>query len=163
MELYFLRHGIATPKEQGGPDGERPLVAEGIRKTQIAAEALRKLEINFDRILTSPLVRARQTADIVANALQAQARLEELDELAGEPVKDLVRALAKFKGSERLLLVGHQTQMGDAIAYLLGAKDGAQVDLKKSGICMIEVDSMPPKSPATLRWMLSPKHMNLMT
>jgi phosphohistidine phosphatase len=163
MELYFLRHGIATPKEDGGPDAERPLVPEGIKKTQATAEALKLLEIHFDRIRTSPLVRARQTADIVASALQAQGRLEELEELADHPVKELVRALAKYKGHDRLLLVGHQTQMGDTIAYLLGGEDRMEVDLKKSGICMIEVDNLPPRAPATLCWMISPRHMKLMT
>ncbi|MBI4475428.1 MAG: phosphohistidine phosphatase SixA [Acidobacteria bacterium] len=163
MELYFMRHGIATPKEDGGPDADRPLVPEGIKKSQQAAEALRNLEIEFDRILTSPLVRARQTADIVANVLQMQDRIEELEELADHSVKEVVRALTKFKGDDRLLLVGHQNQMGDTIAYLLGGEDKMQVDLKKSGICLVEVDSLPPKSRATLCWMLSPKHMKLMT
>jgi phosphohistidine phosphatase len=163
MKLYFMRHGIATPKEEGGPDDKRPLIPEGIKKTKEAAEALKNLEIDFDRILTSPFVRARQTADIVAEVLQMKDRLEEVDELADHPVSEVVRALAKYKGEERLLLVGHQNQMGDTIAYLLGGENNMRVDLKKSGVCMIEVDKLPPKSPATLCWMLAPRHMKLMT
>ena len=163
MKLYFMRHGLATPKEDGGPDDLRPLIPEGIKKSHIAARALQKLNVRFDRIITSPLIRARQTADIVAEVFKMQDRIEELEELANHPVKELVRALSKHNSAERLLLVGHQDQMGNTIAFLLGGADRMWVDLKKSGVCLIEVGELPPKSPATLAWMISPAHMKLMT
>ena len=95
MNLYLLRHGIAVPKDDSKiqSDEERPLTRKGAKRMRKAAKGLRALQIDFDRILTSPLPRARQTADIVADKLDLETRLEELPELApGTAVQELVSA-----------------------------------------------------------------------
>ena len=84
MNLYILRHGIAVEHGAAGyeKDSERPLTGKGERKVWMIAEAMEAMKISFDLILSSPLVRARQTAEIVAEALKAKKRLELTDTLA---------------------------------------------------------------------------------
>src|SRR2546430_5887998 len=84
MNLYILRHGIAVEHGAAGykNDSERPLTGKGERKVRMIAEAMEAMEISFDLILSSPLVRARQTAEIVAGALKAKKRLELTETLA---------------------------------------------------------------------------------
>ena len=164
MNLYLLRHGIAVATEQPGigSDGERPLTPKGIKRMRRAAQGLRRLKIGFDSILTSPLVRARQTADIVAEALGLETRLEEISELAPETsVDSLIASLAHFQDKKHLLLVGHNPLLPDSAAFLITGKrnSGVQIDLKKGGLCCIEIDGPPPANPGTLRWFLTPKQL----
>jgi len=156
IQLVFFRHGIADPNVT--PDHERPLTDEGIKKTRAAAEGLRKLEIPFDKILTSPWRRAAQTASILADVLMTGAP-EELPELAGNrSVKELFDALSRRKPGN-VLLVGHQPLLGAAVAHLLGAGDKCEVDLRKSGACAIQVESLPSRKPAILEWLLTSKQL----
>lgn len=127
-----------------------------------AARGLRRLRISFDALLTSPLVRARQTADIVANELGLEAKMEEMLELAPESsVERLISSLTRFQNREHLLLVGHNPLLPDAASVLLaGRKETSfQIDLKKGGLCCIEIDSLPPRTPGTLHWFLTPKQL----
>jgi len=167
MNLYLLRHGIAVAGDEPGieSDGERPLTAKGIKRMRKAAKGLRRLGIVFDAILTSPLVRARQTAEIVAEVLSLESQLQEISGLAPESsVENLLFGLARFQNREHLLLVGHQPLLGDTAAFLLHGKDRPRLDiaLKKGGICGIEIDSLPPGKPGTLQWLLAPKQLRLL-
>src|SRR5215471_4265408 len=156
IQLVFFRHGIADANVT--PDQERPLTEEGIKKTRAAAEGLRKLEIPFDKILTSPWRRASQTAAILSEVLMAGAP-EEMPELAGNrSVKELFDALAR-RNADSVLLVGHQPLLGNAVAQLLGAGNRCEIDLKKAGACAVQVDSLPSPKAAVLQWLLTPKHL----
>src|SRR5215467_8892001 len=96
-EIYILRHGIAVERGTGGytNDSERPLTDEGSKKMRRIARMLRKFELSFDLILSSPYVRARQTAEIVAKGLKAQDRLKFSEHLAAEG--DAERVLEQLK------------------------------------------------------------------
>jgi phosphohistidine phosphatase len=156
MQLVFFRHGIADPDVT--PDSERPLTEEGRRKTRAAAEGLSKLEIPFDKIFTSPWRRAAQTAAIIAEVLSSGAPME-LPELAGNrSVKELLDALAR-RNAGHVLLVGHQPLLGNTVAHLLGAEGKCEVNLRKSGGCAVQVDSLPPRNPAILQWLLTSRQL----
>ena len=164
IELYFFRHGIAA--ERGDPasaaDEDRQLTEEGERKTYRAAEGLKLLQIGFDKILTSPWTRASQTADILSEVLEMN-NPETLSQLAGDcSVAELLDGIAQQSG-RRLLLVGHQPLLGETVAHLLCGSGKFEVDLKKSGVCAVAVDELPPQGPATLLWALTSKQLRLMS
>ena len=124
MNLYLLRHGMAAAGDEPGieSDHERPLTPKGVKRMRKAAKGLRRLGIEFDAILTSPLIRARQTAEIVAEALSLQSELQEISALAPESsVDNLLLGLTRFQTREDLLLVGHQPLLGQIAAFLLRA------------------------------------------
>ena len=164
MRLYILRHGEALSK--GDPavssDAERPLVEEGIRRTRQAVEGFSKLGLQAQAIFTSPWLRAKQTAAIAAEVLGMSDRLFELAELAGDrPIESLMSALTKHSHQD-IILVGHNPQLSDLAAYLLCLSTGMQIDLKKSGICAVEIERIPPKRPGTLLWLMTPKQLRTM-
>ena len=155
FELVFFRHGIAADTI---PDSSRPLTEEGIRKTYASAEGLKKMAIPFDRVFTSPWLRATQTAAIVSEVLMIPAP-EEMPELAGDhSAMELLQALQNCQGHS-FLLVGHQPLLGDAVATLLGAAGRCEIDLKKSGACSVQLDGLPPRKPAVLNWLMTSKQL----
>lgn len=161
MELLIFRHGPAGDKAawkaKGRPDSERPLTAEGEEKTAKAAAGLEKLLGSLDVIAQSPLVRAKQTADLLAEAFPKAKRFE-LEELSPEePARSVIRALEKFSGKARVALVGHEPQHGALIAELIG--DGsASLELKKAGAALLEVEELAAGG-AKLLWLLQPSQL----
>ena len=116
------------------------------------------MAIPFDRVLTSPWLRASQTAKILSEVLATPAP-EEMPELAGDHTAiELLEALQNYQ-DRGFLLVGHQPLLGDAIATLLGAAGRCQVDLRKSGACSIQLDALPPKKSAVLNWLMTSKQL----
>jgi len=155
FELVFFRHGIAADTV---PDSSRPLTEDGIRKTYASAEGLKKMAIQFDKVFTSPWLRASQTAAILSEVLTTPSP-EEMPELAGDHTAiELFEALQNRQGRS-FLLVGHQPLLGEAVATLLGAAGRCEIDLKKSGACSIQLDGLPPKKPAVLNWLLTSKQL----
>src|SRR5512147_1139240 len=118
MELYFLRHGIAVDVgPEGSGDAGRPLTAEGIKKMKEEARGLRRLDVRPDVLLSSPLVRASQTAEIVRHALGLDSRL--VDALApGCDVARLRDLLGEYRSAERIMVVGHEPDFSDLIGAL---------------------------------------------
>ncbi len=164
MNLYFLRHGIAVPGDdpENVPDSDRPLSTKGIKRMRKVAKGLRRLDIPFDSILTSPLVRARQTAEIVVQALALGDPLEELSALApGSSLSDLWSSLAPYQGRGHVLLVGHEPFLSTALSYLLthDERRSIAVDFKKGGLCRVEIAALPPNKAGTLHWLLTPKQL----
>lgn len=163
MDLYFMRHGIASP--QGTPgiksDRERPLTQKGTKRMRKAAKGLSSLGIRFDSILTSPFLRARQTAQLVAEIMNMEERLEEVQQLAPEgSVPDLLSSLTSYRAKKHILLVGHEPLLSETLSWLLAeGKKNMRIGLKKGGLCCIEVDDLPPKKAALLHWMLTPKQL----
>jgi phosphohistidine phosphatase len=167
MNLFILRHGIAV--EPGTPgyenDADRPLIPKGERRLRSAAAAMKKLELSFDLILSSPFVRARQTAEIVASELKLKKRVEFFDGLVpgGNP-KALIHALNELKPApENILLVGHEPYLSQLISLLAsGHADAAAVEMKKGGLCKLEVGELRLGQCARLAWLLTPSQMELM-
>jgi phosphohistidine phosphatase len=115
--------------------------------------------------LTSPLVRARQTAEIVAAALGLESRLEEISGLAPEStVEHLMFSLTRYQDREHILLVGHEPLLSNTAAYLLGGRKPANVTLefKKGSLSCIGIEALPAAGPGTLHWLLTPKQLRLL-
>jgi phosphohistidine phosphatase len=165
MNLFILRHGIAVEHGAAGyeNDDERPLTGKGERKMWLIAEAMKALEISFDLLFSSPLVRARQTAEIVADALKCRKRLELTDTLAPqESTKPLIQFLREQGIADDLLLVGHEPFLSRLIALLTSGNSDASVLLKKGGFCKLSTQDLKHGKCATLEWLLTPKQMELM-
>ena len=168
MNLYILRHGIAV--EPGTPgyenDSERPLIPKGERRLRSAAAAMDKLELSFDLILSSPFLRAKQTAEIVASGLKLKKRLEFFDGLfpGGNP-RALIHALNELKPAlENVLLVGHEPYLSRLISLLVSVgADATAIEIKKGGLCKLEVGELRHGQCARLAWLLTPAQMELMT
>ena len=124
-----------------------------------------KLELSFDLILSSPFVRARQTAEIVAGELGLKKRVEFYDGLVpgGNP-KVLIHALNELKPApENVLLVGHEPYLSRLISLLVsGGADEAAIEMKKGGLCKLEVGELCHGQCARLTWLLTPAQMELM-
>jgi phosphohistidine phosphatase len=156
-ELYFVRHGLAEERGDAWPDDtKRPLTEEGMSRLRKAVRGLSRIGVAIDVVLTSPLVRARQTADIVAGGLDPRPSIVNVDSLAPAGSYAAVLAdLEKHSRKCRLALVGHEPMMGELAARLVGSRH--PIEFKKGGVCRIDVENLPPSGPADLRWMLTPK------
>ena len=147
MRLFFLRHGAADWPDWNKPDDERPITKAGSRELHKVGEFLARLKANPDLILTSPLPRAVETADIAAEHLQVRVHEEQL--LApGFVVEDLRRLLRKYP-QQVLMLVGHEPDFSSVIAALTGGS----VKLSKAGVALVDLDS----GKGELRWLFPPK------
>jgi phosphohistidine phosphatase len=167
MNLYLLRHGIAV--DPSAPDfandAERPLTSKGKHRLRQIAGAMRAMKISFDVILSSPYVRAKQTAEIVAKELRRRKKLKFTDELTpgGNP-KSLIQQLNDLRPkSKNILLVGHEPYLSKLIALLAAGTANMEIDLKKGALCKLETDSLRYARCATLVCLLAPRHLALMT
>ena len=166
MNLYIMRHGIAAAvTDSGTQDDERPLTHKGIKRMRRAARGIAQLKIPIDGILTSPVLRARQTAEIVANRLGLEAQLEAISGLAPEStVEQLLFSLTRFREREHLLLVGHEPLLSQTVGSLLVGGAGAPIEiaLRKGSLCRVEINNLPPSGPGILHWHLTPKQLRLL-
>ena len=163
VELYLIRHGLAAERGDAFPDdSKRPLTSRGIARLRKEARALAKLGVSFDQIVTSPLVRARQTADVFAQTLNPHPPLAISDALApGGTSVAVIEDLGRFERRARVALVGHEPNMGELAARLLGTRRA--IEFKKGAICRIDVAALPPTRPGQLRWFATPKMLRLIT
>jgi phosphohistidine phosphatase len=157
MILYIVRHGIAVDRTdpKSPPEAERPLTAKGVQKTRQAALGLRSLDVKPDALITSPFVRAAQTAEIFAEALGfAPEKIRVSDALKPAAVpEDIVKELSQLRAKE-VVCCGHAPHVDLLIAHLAGAR-GAFTELKKAGIACFE--HATPHGKWILRWILTPK------
>lgn len=158
MMLYLIRHAIAEDRAPGGRDEERALTPAGKQKMARATEGLRKLKIRPDLILTSPLRRAYETAEIVARGLGG-LKTKILPELApGTDPVSIVGALRIYRHLKTLALVGHQPGLGNfATLILTGSSSGLELDLKKGGVACIETTRSRGGRAGVLLWLATPK------
>jgi phosphohistidine phosphatase len=157
LELYLIRHGIAAERGEEYPDdSKRPLTSEGIAGLKKEAKGLNALDAGFDQIISSPLVRARQSADVFAELLTSKPPVATSDSLApaGSPAA-VMQDLAKHQKKTRIALVGHEPNLGELAARLIGAR--TPLAFKKGGICRIDFDVFPPKGRGQLRWFVTPR------
>jgi phosphohistidine phosphatase len=158
-ELYLIRHGIAEQRGDAWPDDtKRPLTEEGVDRMRKAARALERLGVSFDVVLTSPLVRTHQTAEIVASAYSPKPQLVSVDALApGGSSAAVIAELEKHSKKTRIAIVGHEPDIGELAAKLAGMR--VDLEFKKGAIARIDVEALPPKGPGLLRWFVPPKFL----
>jgi phosphohistidine phosphatase len=165
MDIYLLRHAIAV--ERGAPgcekDSERPLTPEGEKKMWRAAEGMKALGLSFDLILSSPYVRARQTAEIVAKVFEAEEKLIESAALTPDgDAEELIGELARHSRSlGSILLVGHEPALSSLISVLIAGDWSLSVVMKKGGLCLLTADLLKHGRCATLEWLLTPRQLRL--
>lgn len=166
MNLYLLRHGLAVEAgtSEYSKDSERPLTPKGERKLWKIAEAMEDMELSFDWILSSPYVRARQTAQIVAEALSLRKKLEITETLtpAGS-TKKLVESIHQKQPSPKdILLVGHEPYLSELISLLVSGHNELAISMKKGGLCNLAIEALEYGRCARLDFLLTPKQMCLM-
>ena len=157
LELYLIRHGVAAERGDEYPDdSKRPLTAGGISRLRKEAKALDALGLGFDHIITSPLVRTKQTADVFAESLKSKPSVSTSDALApaGTPAA-VIQELGKHVKKGRIALVGHEPNIGELAARLIGAR--VPMEFKKGAICRIDFETVPPKGTGQLRWFITAK------
>lgn len=159
MKLYFLRHGPAGDRrEWEGDDADRPLTREGKERIGREAETIARLQLDVDGILTSPLARAYQTAEIVAKRLALTDRLVKDDRLCpGFRAGELTKLLRAHPSTAAPLLVGHEPDMSAAISRLIG---GGRLVCKKGALACVELPE-PTELKGRLVWLIPPKLMAL--
>jgi len=158
MRLVLMRHaeaGAADPV-RWPDDRARPLTDAGRREHAQVAEALRRMGLRFDRILTSPLVRARETADITAR-VYGSGPAPEPTELLGDRA-DLAAIVDLLAGvrAETLLCVGHEPTLSRVVALLMSRDAGARVEMAKSGVAVLECPAPPTPGRCSLQLHLRP-------
>ena len=156
-ELYFVRHGLAEERGDAWPDdSKRPLTDEGMSRIRKAARGLARLGVSIEVVLTSPLVRARQTAEQLAAGLDPRPSLVNVDSLAPDGSYAAVIAdLEKHARKSRIALVGHEPMIGELAARFIGSRH--PIEFKKGAVCRIDLEDLPPAGPGDLRWFLTPK------
>jgi len=148
MRLYLVRHGIAVARDDrhGPPDTERPLTPKGMKKTHAAALGLFALGVKPDAVLTSPWLRAVQTAEIFCEVIGfSSGKIVRTDALKGSSTPaELLGQLEKLKARE-VLCFGHEPQLHLVICEVLHTKGGI-ADLKKAGVACLQLERLaPPK------------------
>ncbi len=166
MKIHILRHGIAVMRDDldVGNDSGRQLTAKGKRQLRQTATAMKQMGLRFDLILSSPYLRARQTAEIVAESLKLTKRLKFSDALEPDgSLKNLIGQLNESKPApENVLLVGHEPYLSCLISLLTTGGMDLAMDFKKGGLCKLEIEKLSHGRCATLVWLLTPRQMKLM-
>lgn len=166
MNLFLLRHGIAVERGTSGyeKDADRSLTPKGERRLGQIADAMEGMGLTFGLILSSPYVRARQTAEIVADTLGLKKKLEFSEALTPDgDAKALIAALNELDPKpDNVLLVGHEPFLSGLISTLTSGEPRVGIDFKKGGLCKLEVETLRHDRCATLAWLLTPRQMGLM-
>ena len=159
-DLYLLRHGIAVePGTPSIPDDERPLTSKGKKRMHQIGRGLRRLDLKLDRIVTSPLPRARATAEIVAEELDAEDLLETADVLRAGADAPAIQGWLRERTEDRLMIVGYNPALTDLIALLVLGASRAQrqiCELKKGGIAALRPSTSSPDR-FDLVWVATPR------
>ena len=163
MRLLIIRHGIAEDKEvwaaTGHSDDERPLTDEGRRKMTLNAKGIRGAIDSIDLLATSPLVRARQTAQIVADAFKF-SRIETTKALVPDaPMREFVEWLQRHEDAKVVAAVGHEPHLGILATWLMTDIEDSRVELKKGAACLLEFDGKPASGSGRLCWSIAPSQL----
>ena len=159
MKLYFLRH--ATAARDAASDELRELTEVGRIEARTAGDALARMGVKPGAILTSPLVRARQTAELAAQALNISDEITVVAELANDATTaQLLKALKPFTAHAELVLVGHLPSFPEYIATLTGSASPNALHLGKGAIACVQLNSLTPGG-GTLRWLMGKKQLGL--
>jgi phosphohistidine phosphatase len=156
-QLYLIRHAIAAERGPDWPDDDkRPLTERGIARFKECVKGMAWLDLQVDEIFTSPLVRAKQTAEILASGISGKPVVKTLDALSpGHTATSVLAQLNKAARRRRIALVGHEPDLGELAAHLIGA--GRALPFKKGGACRIDVESLSSRRAGALDWFVTPK------
>jgi phosphohistidine phosphatase len=156
-ELYIVRHAIAAERGEEWPDDDkRPLTEKGIVRFKDGLAGLTLLDVTIDEIFTSPLVRAKQTADLLAAGIPGKPSVKLLGALApGQSSEEVVSHLARAAKRRRIALVGHEPGLGELAAHLIGAR--RPLAFRKGGVCRIDLQGLNENRPGSLIWFVTPK------
>jgi phosphohistidine phosphatase len=149
MHLYFLRHGEADWPGWDRPDDERPLTKRGKKEIKKLAKFLIRLDVDLDEIVTSPLPRAAQTAEIVAKRFSLTAH--EDDGLKPGFNRDDLKKLLENRDDLALMIAGHEPDFTNVISSITGA----DLKLSKGGVALVDLD--PSSMKGKLLWLFPPK------
>jgi phosphohistidine phosphatase len=156
MRLLIIRHATAVPR--GTPDvaeDDRQLTKKGARRFETAARGLAKITARPDALLTSPLIRARQTADIAAKAWK-KVKPVEVSAIAGGDIEDVLKAIADHPEDATVAVVGHEPDLSGLLAHLLGTPHGSRLTFRKGGAALVDLPS-GVRAGGALIWYLSPR------
>jgi phosphohistidine phosphatase len=156
MRLLIIRHASAVPSGTPGiADDDRPLTPRGRARFRVAAQGLARIAHRPDALLTSPLPRARATAEIAARSF---GRLEPVVEpaLAHGSVAEIVAVLARQPGDADVAIVGHEPVLSTLLARLVGAADGGRFAFKKGGAALVDLPG-GARAPGRLVWFVKPR------
>jgi phosphohistidine phosphatase len=138
MRLYFMRHGVAEDRSASGLDADRQLTEAGLEEVDILATAYAALDLGIEVVLTSPLVRARQTAETVARAIGLGDKVIVSEGLAGGFSLDILQSiLQEVPKARRVLLVGHEPTLGQVVSELIG---GGTIHVRKAALAVVRTD-----------------------
>lgn len=156
-DLYLVRHAIAAERGEEWPDdSKRPLTEAGINRFKEAVAGLAWLDVSIDEIFTSPLVRAKQTATLLAHGLGNKTSVKTLDALApGHAPRQVMNELSRAAKRHRIAIVGHEPGLGELAAHLIGAPRA--IPFKKGGVCLITIQGLTSRRPGELIWSLPPR------
>jgi phosphohistidine phosphatase len=160
MKIYLVRHGIASERIGGSvlTDSMRPLTEDGRKESRSVAMGLRKINVKPDFFVSSPLLRAKQTAEIFADVLGDSKSLRISDALApGGSAQKLYSFMQEIGLFQEIMLFGHEPDIGILSAKFMGAPDEMRIPFKKSGVCRVDIGDLPPSSAGVLRWFITPK------
>lgn len=162
MNLYIVRHAIAV--QRGAPgyedDSQRPLTEKGRTKMEKIVKRLHQLDIQLDAILSSPYVRARATAEILASEFNLKDKTAFSENLIPPGNFDqLIDEINEKYNVNSLALVGHEPMLSQFISWLTTGDANARITLKKGGVCLLSAEDLYQDHRATLEWLLTPRLM----
>jgi phosphohistidine phosphatase len=159
MRLLMIRHGIAVPRGTPDiPDDERPLTKRGRRRFRTAAAGLARLLKRPDFVLSSPLPRARETAEIAAREWGKRVEVTEEAALAGGTVEEISKMLERYPGDSTVALVRHEPDLSELLARVLGTQHEERLTFKKGGAALVELTGSALDG-GSLIWYLPPRLM----
>jgi phosphohistidine phosphatase len=157
MQLYLLRHGIAENGRPGGRDADRALTPEGKKKLRDVLRTAARAGVSPDYILTSPYLRAIETAEIATEVLHFKSDIVQSKALVPESSpEDLWQEVRVYRRAGQVLVSSHEPLLSRAVAYLLSSPSLA-VDMKKGGLVRIDLEAFGPEPSGLLKWYLVPK------
>jgi phosphohistidine phosphatase len=156
VELYIMRHGIAEDGKPGMSDSSRQLTPDGRERTAAVLKLARKTGVKPDLILSSPYIRAAQTARLAREELGVQAAVIDFPALVPHGSPEIVwKELRDYSAYASLLITGHEPLLGIFTAYALGTPE-LRIAFKKAAIIRVDLESLSPLPKGVLRWMMVP-------
>jgi phosphohistidine phosphatase len=159
MNLYLLRHGDAI--QAGNDDASRTLSSTGQEEIRLVASTLKRLEVSLDLIISSPLQRAQQTANMVRHELDAPEIIISNYLIPTSDHRQIIRQLNVFSISD-VLLVGHEPHLSTFISVLISGSKTSRIEMKKGTLACIEIPFPIKPGSGILKWLLSVQQMKLL-
>lgn len=159
MQVLIVRHAKAEERGLLKRDALRPLTPEGRKDMRKAARSLKSLVSAIDVLAVSPLARARQTGEILADVFGGPAVTEIAQLTPGAPAPELLAWLQEQSAEATIALVGHEPDLGNLVGYLLTGNNHSFIELKKGAACLVEFAARPRAGEGRLKWALAPRQL----